>query len=192
MRDADLEDLRLLGRRFTWYHPNGVSMSMIDRVLVSEEWELAWGEVSLWALPRDVSDHCPLILKEGGWDWGPKPFRFNNLWLSNSSFKGVVEGLWREYRVEGWMGYVLKEKLKRLKVGIKEWHKDEYDELEEKVRRLVEEIIDLDSKGEEVLLVDSEVQTRKVNFEELWKLLKARDVMMVQRSRIKWLKEGGR
>ena len=88
-------------------------------MLVSEERELVWGEVSLWALPRDVSDHCPLILKEGGWDWGPKPFRFNNHWLENGSFRGVVEGCWREQRVEGWMGYVLKEKLKGLKgIGV--------------------------------------------------------------------------
>ena len=33
-----------------------------------------WGDTSLWVLPRDVSDHCPLILKVGGWDWGPNPF----------------------------------------------------------------------------------------------------------------------
>ena len=65
-----------------------------------------WGEVSLWALPRDVSDHCPLIVKMGGWDWGPKPFRFNNHWLQNSNFKGVVEGLWRDQRVGGWIKHV--------------------------------------------------------------------------------------
>jgi len=50
-----------------------------------------WGDNSLWVLPRDVSDHCPLILKYGEWDWGPKLFRFNNFWLENSKFKGVVE-----------------------------------------------------------------------------------------------------
>lgn len=44
---------------------------------------------------------------------------------------------------------MLKEKLQGLKVGIKGWHKDEYGELEEEVRRLVEEIVDLDNKGEE-------------------------------------------
>ena len=35
--EMELEDLGVLGRRFTWYHPNGRSMSRMDRVLISEE-----------------------------------------------------------------------------------------------------------------------------------------------------------
>ena len=72
VREVQLEDLGVLGMRFSWYHPNGRSMSRIDRVLISEEWVSFWGENSLWVLPRDVSDHCPLILKNEGWEWGPK------------------------------------------------------------------------------------------------------------------------
>jgi hypothetical protein len=113
--EVDLEDLNVLGRRFSWYHPNGRSMSRIDRVLISEEWSQIWGENSLWVLPRDVSDHCPLVLKNGGWDWGPKPFRFKNFWLEHRKFKGVVEEAWRNHNVSGWMSFVLKEKLKGLK-----------------------------------------------------------------------------
>jgi len=66
--EMNLEDLNVLGRRFTWYHLNGRSMSRIDRVLISEEWSNLWGVNSLWVLPRDVSDHCPLVLKHGVWD----------------------------------------------------------------------------------------------------------------------------
>jgi hypothetical protein len=79
--EVELEDINVLGRRFTWYHANGRSMSRIDRVLISKEWVQAWGENALWVLPRDVLDHCPLVLKNGGWDWGPRLFRFNNFWL---------------------------------------------------------------------------------------------------------------
>ena len=38
VRDVELEDLNLLGRRFTWYHPNRRAMSRIDRVFIFEEW----------------------------------------------------------------------------------------------------------------------------------------------------------
>jgi hypothetical protein len=38
VRDMDLIDLPVLGRKFTWVHPNGVTMSRIDRVLASEAW----------------------------------------------------------------------------------------------------------------------------------------------------------
>jgi len=95
------------------------------------------GEYSLWVLPRDVSDHCPLILRSGGWDWGPKHFRFNNYWLRNQNFKEVVEGAWRGNNVDGWMGFVLKEKLKRVKEVIREWNKKEYGEVDNRVLALM-------------------------------------------------------
>ena len=60
--------------------------------------------------------------------------------------------------VEGvWMGFVLKEKLNGLKTGIKEWYRIEYGEVEEKNRKLVEDIVDLDKKGEEARLGEVEV-----------------------------------
>jgi len=55
-----------------------------------------------------VSDPCLLVLKLGGWDWGPWPFRFNNFWLDNKNFKGVVEDWRRNSNFNGWMGYVKK------------------------------------------------------------------------------------
>lgn len=68
----------------------------------------------------------PYLLKyTRGWDWGPKPFRFNNFWLQNKKFKGVVEEAWRNQIVSGWMSFVLKEKLKGLKSIIKVWNKEE-------------------------------------------------------------------
>jgi hypothetical protein len=63
-----------------------------------------WGDVSLSVLPRDVSNHCLLVLMLSDWDWGPKSFRFNNYWLQNRRFKGLVEGVWRDQSVDGWMG----------------------------------------------------------------------------------------
>jgi len=37
VRAVELADHHLLGRRFTWYHANGRTMSRIDRVLISED-----------------------------------------------------------------------------------------------------------------------------------------------------------
>jgi len=117
--EVELLDLHPLGRNFTWYHPNGRAMSHIDRALISEGWSSCWGSTSLWVLPRSISDHCPLLLKSGDLDWGPKPFRFNNYWLVNRKFKKLVEEVWRRQRGEGWMGVVLKNKLKGLKEEIR-------------------------------------------------------------------------
>jgi hypothetical protein len=38
VEELGLIDMPLVGRRFTWLHPNGLSMSRLDRVLLSAEW----------------------------------------------------------------------------------------------------------------------------------------------------------
>jgi hypothetical protein len=46
--------------------------------------------------------------------------------LENRNFKGVVEESWRCFEGRGWMGFLLKEKLKYLKGRLKDWNKEEY------------------------------------------------------------------
>jgi hypothetical protein len=38
VNNMELTDLSVLGRKFTWFHSNGVAMSQIDRALVSADW----------------------------------------------------------------------------------------------------------------------------------------------------------
>jgi hypothetical protein len=91
--DMGLVDLPIFGRRFTWFHSNGFTMSRIDRVLMSEDWLDLWPNPSLWVLPRSISDHCPLVVRYNNVDWGPRPFRFNNHWLLHK----VFTWLWRSF-----------------------------------------------------------------------------------------------
>ncbi|MCI49107.1 endonuclease/exonuclease/phosphatase family protein, partial [Trifolium medium] len=37
LEDLEMIDLPLIGRRLTWFHTNGVTMSRLDRVLLSNE-----------------------------------------------------------------------------------------------------------------------------------------------------------
>lgn len=75
---ADLIDLPLHGRKFTWYRPNARYKSRIDRILVNNEWLSMWPYTYQKGLPRSISDHFPLILETTFVNWGPKPFRFIN------------------------------------------------------------------------------------------------------------------
>jgi len=144
----------------------------------------------LWVLPRDVSDHCPLVLKVEGWVWGPKLFRFNNYWLENRKINEVVEDSWNSHNLRGWMGFVLKEKLKVLKGRLRDWNKEEYGRMDTRITTLMEDIEELDVKGEATQLNEEDVRIRKEKFITLWSLLKAKDSLLFQRSRVKWLKEG--
>jgi hypothetical protein len=123
-------------------------------------------------------------------DWGPKPFRFNNFWLRHKDFKGVVENAWLSCDVDGWMGHILKERLKSVKGAIKVWNVETYGEVGEKKRRLVKGIFKLDIKSEVVGLEEVEVEMRKKMFHDLWALLKNIEALNFQRARSKWIKEG--
>lgn len=43
IKDLELADLPLLGRKFTWYRSNGSTMSRLDRFLLSNNWLVRWG-----------------------------------------------------------------------------------------------------------------------------------------------------
>ncbi|MCH91026.1 endonuclease/exonuclease/phosphatase family protein, partial [Trifolium medium] len=144
LNSLELIDLPLIGRRFTWFHPNGVSMSRLDRMLISSSWFDVWGAPSVWVLSRDVADHCPFVLRYSSFDWGPKPFRFNNFWLQNRDFKEVVTKAWESQQLEGWIGFRLKERFKGLKVVIKEWSRITHGVDERKKKTLISEIMALD------------------------------------------------
>jgi hypothetical protein len=185
-----LEDLYPVGGRFTWFHSNGVAMSRLDRMLVSEEWLNLWGIQILRILPRVVSDHCPLILKSCIVESRPKPFRFCNHWLLHKDFKELVEGAWGAMNVEGWMGHVLKEKLKLLKTPIRDWNRVVYGKMEDSISNIISRIREKDVRGEQGLLTGVEVGERRKLFGDLWKLLKSKEVLLAQKSRVKWLKDG--
>jgi hypothetical protein len=190
VRQLEMVDLPLLGRQFTWFHSNGLTMSRLDRILISADWLSLWGSPTVWVVNRDVSDHCPLILRYNNDDWGPKPFCFNNYWIQNKQFKEVVVNAWNAQHITGWMRFVLKGRLKGMKGVIKEWSKEVYGKPETLKTTLVTQIKNLDLKSESVGLSVDEVSLRKRLFEELWVLLKSIDASIFQRARSKWLSEG--
>jgi hypothetical protein len=86
--------------------------------------------------------------------------------------------------VDGWMGYILKERLKHLKGVIKDWSKATYGEAEARRNTIIKEILELDLKSEVVGLVEEEVEGRKKLFEELWNILKNNDALIFQKSSV--------
>lgn len=61
----------------------------------------------------------------------------------------------------------------------------------DRISRLVDEIKTLDVKGEVDTLNDFKVQRWKEMFMDLWRILQTKKTTTIQRSRSKWLKEGG-
>ncbi|KAK7255667.1 hypothetical protein RIF29_29084 [Crotalaria pallida] len=187
----ELQEVNSFGRKFTWMSSNCLSMSRLDRFLVSEDWSQYFNGPSEWVIPRDYSDHCTVILKCGKvQDWGPKPFRFNNYWLRDPSFIPLVEKCWSESLVVGWAAFRVQVKLKAVKAAVREWNKNVYGNLETKIKYLKSEIGELESKAEENSLTEEEIVQRRCKMAELWSLATNRDSLLRQQSRIQWLKEG--
>jgi hypothetical protein len=105
-------------------------MRRIARVLISLEWLSEWNNFSLWALNRDVSDHCPLMFRSKSQNLGAKPFRVQNSWLREKNFSEMVDKKCKKCEVLGWGAFVLKEKMKNLKGDIKTWVEENVGDLD--------------------------------------------------------------
>ncbi|XP_045831090.1 uncharacterized protein LOC123922415 [Trifolium pratense] len=142
IEDNTLIDLPLIGRKFTWFKGDGFTMSRLDRQV---------------ARVRGLSDHCPLILSANEEDWGPRPSRMLKCWKDVPGYNLFVREKWNSLQVDGWGGYVLKEKFKLIKTSLKEWHTTHTQNLPSRIETLKVKLSALDEKGEENDLSEEEL-----------------------------------
>jgi hypothetical protein len=115
-----LVDLPLMGGSYMWCNRAATpSMSRIDRILVSTEWEEQYPDVVQKLLPKPISDHNPILLEAGGMARGKSSFKFENMWLKAPSFVNKVRAWWSSYSFDGTPSFVLAQKLKALKGDLK-------------------------------------------------------------------------
>ncbi|GJY69402.1 RNA-directed DNA polymerase, eukaryota, partial [Tanacetum coccineum] len=155
--------------------------------------EVLWGSphFSAITLERYLSDHCPILLRELSFDYGPIPFRFFHHWLELDGFYKYVTEQWNIAPVIESNGLSnLMGKLKFIKTRIREWlkcnnpcnsgviiqHKEDL--------RLIDEVID-NGKGS-----DTVVAKRMEVLNELQRIEKLHAMDMAQKAKIKWSIEG--
>ncbi|GAU19481.1 hypothetical protein TSUD_77250 [Trifolium subterraneum] len=188
--DNNLIDLPLNGRKFTWFKGDGLSMSRLDRFLLSEEWCLAWPNCTQTARLRGLSDHCSLVLSANEDDWGPRPLRMLKCWRDVPGYQVFVKEKWKELQVDGWGGYVLKEKLRRIKTTLKDWHTTHTQNLPSRIDSLKDRLSILDQKGEDEALSEAELAELHGVSSGIYSLSRLHASISWQQSRSLWLKEG--
>lgn len=125
----EIRNIPLEGRKFTLFRPNGKAMSRINKFLVNREWLSKWSGSTQHILERNISYHCPLMLKNTIVDWVKIFLVWWNIG-SKTRFVQFVNDAWKRLDVQGWGAYVLKEKFKGIKKEWKVWKKDVFGNLE--------------------------------------------------------------
>ena len=171
--------------KFTWFR--GHAKSKLDRLFVSPEWILAYPSIKVTLLKRTISDHCPLLVSSREKNWGPKPFRFLNCWLSDPGCLRIIKDSWSS---KG--SAAITDKLKLVKNNLRAWNLAVFGKIDEQIQTFEDKIHDIDMEANIRNLSDTEVSLRK-NFQiELWSWMRRKESYWAQVSRVKWIKEGDR
>ncbi|CAJ2669290.1 unnamed protein product [Trifolium pratense] len=139
---------------------------------------------------RGLSDHCPLVLVADEEDWGPRPSRMLKCWKDVPGYHLFVRDKWNSFQIDGWGGFVLKEKLKWIKTALKDWHISHTQNLPSRIESLKERMAVLDVKGGEEDLSESELAELHGVSLDIHSLSRLNTSICWQQSRSRWLKEG--
>lgn len=99
-----------------------------------------------------------------------------------------VEECWADAQVEGWKGYVIKEKFKILKEKLRKWNKEVFGVVDLNIANTADELNQLDkivADGGDINL-----DQRKLLTAQFWKQLNDNESLLTQKSRSKWIVEG--
>jgi hypothetical protein len=64
---------------------------------------------------------------------------------------------WNSFQVDGWGGFVLREKLKMIKLALKDWHESHTENMPSRINTLKVQLSTFDSNGETEMLSDDEI-----------------------------------
>ncbi|GKV30538.1 hypothetical protein SLEP1_g39340 [Rubroshorea leprosula] len=147
-------------------------------------------DLKQWGLTRSLSDNCPILVKDEACNWGPKPFKFYNVWLLDPAFREMIEKQWDSFNIQGWGGFVLEEKMKLLKNSMKVWTRNHVQVVDKQIEEAKETIAKLDCKREVQQLSEEEGILKRDLMLTLWENIQTKEEMARQKSRMTWMKEG--
>lgn len=118
-----LREIEMAGDQYTWSNNHDVpTLEKLDRVLVSQNWEILFPLMTVHKLVREISDHNPLVLDTMEQvEKTVKPFRYDSGWIKQPGFLDKIQTIWSERVHNSDSLGVVQEKLKRVKKKMKGW-----------------------------------------------------------------------
>lgn len=123
-------------------------------------------------------------------NWGPRPLRMLKCWQDLPGYHQFVQEKWQSLQVEGWGGYVLREKFKLIKGALKEWHSKHSKNIPGKIETLKSRLSVLDDQVDDIGLSMEELEEMRNITHDIHSLSRVSTSISWQQSRTCWLKDG--
>ncbi|XP_071727588.1 uncharacterized protein [Rutidosis leptorrhynchoides] len=131
---SKLIDIAMGGRTFTRVSDDGLKFSKLDRFLINDSFHNMWSCVSVVALDRGKSDHCPIVLKDDERNFGPKPIKVFDEWLDLDNAESCIKEVWSDPGGGGArLDSRLRNKLKKVKFALKAASSQKFGNLDEEI-----------------------------------------------------------
>ncbi|XP_071704232.1 uncharacterized protein [Rutidosis leptorrhynchoides] len=123
INNSRLVEVPLVGKKYTRICVNGIKLSKLDRFLVSEKFCQMYRDISVTALEKNISDHCPIILRDKFIDFGPKPIKVFDEWIETAG--------WRKDNI-----FIIK--LRNVKFTLKQWSSKQFGKIDSELHEFRE------------------------------------------------------
>ncbi|GAU41193.1 hypothetical protein TSUD_26180 [Trifolium subterraneum] len=161
-----------------------------NRSIFSGPWSLEWLN-DLNQRDAGVIFTASKKLKKGGHSGARQQKEGKqDLKRTKAGYNLFVREKWNSFQVNGWGGFVLKEKFKMIKAALKEWHTTHTQNLPSRIDSLKVRQSCLDQKGEEDVLSEAELEELHGVTFDIHTLSRLHASVCWQQSRSLWLKEG--
>lgn len=159
--------------------------------MVTKEWEDLFSQVAVSRLPREISNHNPLIVSTGKSNSMPfLQFRFDVGWIKNPDFIPLVEKILNKpCRAKSTIDKI-QQKLKMFKQYFKGWGFNLQGEMRKKRKVFQKELAELEEIEEERGLNDRQVDKKVWLLCENLKSLEQKELYWYERSYENWLLQG--
>ena len=186
--DCRFMDLGFTGPQFTWTNNRAGDMTWerLDRVVATPEWVSLFPSVRVHHLDCRWSDHKPLWIGTKRMVMPTrKPFRFEEVWTSDSSCEETIEAAWQKSK-PGVPMYSVWEKIHECRRDLRKWSRTKFRNIKQQIRETEDQLKQAEANSmrghdhAQVIILKEKLQILLAKEERVWK----------QRSRVEWLREG--
>ena len=186
--DYGFMDMGFVGAPFTWHkhYADYTVWERLDRAVATNDWFSMFSETKIHHLDVTTSDHKALWIVPEKMECGfQKPFRFEQMWMTDSGCTNTIEAVWRKHMEESWDTKIVT-KIDHCGKALTRWSRQAFGNVKREIERKRKEL----SKAERRAISGGDPRPMKTLQEEINLLLDKEATMWRQRSIILWLKDG--